>query len=318
MKLDAVTPPADPGDANGGQPTTDPGRMTLTVFDDSAPGPGVILDVPFPAATGEASAALELTIQPRTEYRVTVTRSITAGSGRDYRLGVSHQALRLGQSDQRYVGGTSQDWGIEAGAGETVTLELATDTTANGVVMATAAFVTVVDPATGGVLDGPHTLTFTPGMSQTVTFRNMAAARRIVAQIDPDGPFRLRRTDGDATLYSLVCPTRTGLAFAPLSRVQTQIFDTRCTQCHGLFARGGLDLRPGIAHGQLVNVSSSQSTVTRVVPGDPEASYLVHKLDGRASIAGSRMPQGGSFLTTTEMELVRGWIRAGAPDTPRN
>ena len=314
LKLDAVTPAPDPGQTDD----ADRGRVTLTVFDDSAPTRGVILDVPFPTATGEASATLELTIQPRTMYRFTVSRSSAAGTGQDYRLGVSHQALRLGQSDQRYLGGMSQDWGIEVGGGETVTLALVTDTTADGLVMATTAFVTFVDPATGEVLAGPRSLTFAPGTPQLFTVQNTAAARRIVAQVDPDGRFRMRRTDGDATLYTLACPTRTGLAFAPLSQIQSEIFDTSCTQCHGSFARGGLDLRRGIAHSQLVNVSSRQSTVLRVVPGDPEASYLVHKLDGRASIAGSQMPEGGPFLTATELDLVRGWIRAGAPDTPDN
>ena len=311
LKLVAVTPPPDPDGAAGAE--GDPGRVTLTVFDDSAPTQGVILDVAFPTGTGEASGTVELTIQPQTEYRLTVTRSSAEGSGRYYRLGASHQALRLGQADQRYLDGVSQDWGIEAAAGETVTLELTTDTTAEGLTMATSAFVTLVDPATGEVLDGPTSLTFTAGTPQTVTFQNTADARRIVAQVDPDGRFRMRRTDGDQKLYSLACPTRSGLAFASLSQVQTEIFDAFCTQCHGSFPRGGLDLRPGIAHGQLVNVASSQSALMRVVPGDPEASYLVHKLEGRASISGSRMPQGGPFLTEPEIALVLGWIRGGAP-----
>ena len=318
LKLDAVIPPPDPDGSDGpsdDEPAPDPGRVTLTVFDDSAPTQGVILDVAFPAGTGEASGTVELTIQPQTEYRVTVTRSSALGSGRYYRLGASHQTLRLGQSDQRYLDGVSQDWGIEAAAGETVTLELATDTSPDELSMAASAFVTLVDPATGAVLDGPNALSFTPGTPRTVTFQNSGDARRIVAQVDPDGRFRMRRTDGDATLYSLACPTRSGLAFAPLSQVQTDIFDAHCTQCHGSFPRGGLDLRPGIAFGQLVNIPSSQSALMRVVPGDSETSYLIHKLEGRASIAGSRMPQGGPFLTETEIALVRGWIRGGAPDT---
>jgi hypothetical protein len=52
----------------------------------------------------------------------------------------------------------------------------------------------------------------------------------------------------------------------------------------------------------------------RVAPGDPETSYLVHKLDGRSSIVGSRMPQGGPFLSTTEINAVRAWVTAGAPN----
>ena len=115
LKVVAVTPAlasATPG----------PGRITVTIFDDSAPTRGLVLDVPFPTAKGEASAMVALTIQPQTEYRFTVSHS--GGSGRYYRLGMSHAALRLGQADQRYLTGRSQDWAVNAGAGETVTLEL--------------------------------------------------------------------------------------------------------------------------------------------------------------------------------------------------
>ena len=290
------------------------GRVTLTVFDDNNPTQGSVLDVSFPANPGEAEATLELSIQPQTEYRFTVTRSSSAGSGRDYRVGASHSSLQLAQSDQRYLSGRSQDWGIEAGAGETVTLELATDAAANGLTMATSAFVTIVDPATDQVVDGPTNLAFSPGASQTVSFQNGEAARRLVAQVDPDGAFRMRRSDGDGKLYSLACPARTGLAFAPLSLIQTEIFDARCTRCHGALGRAGLDLRSPQSHGNLVNITSTEVSLLLVAPGDPEASYLVHKVDGRPGIVGSRMPQGGPFLTDAEIALVRGWIQGGAPN----
>ena len=305
LKLVAVT--QSPSDGS-------PGRVTLTVFDDNNPVQGSVLDVSFPANPGEAEGTLELSIQPQTEYRITVSRSSGAGSGRDYRLGASHSSLRLAQVDQRYLSGRSQDWGIEAGAGETVTLTLATDTVADGLTMATSAFVTIVDPATDQVVDGPTNLAFAPGAPQTVSFQNGGAARRLVAQVDPDGAFRMRRSDGDGKLYSLACPTRTGLAFAPLSLVQTEIFDARCTRCHGALGRAGLDLRSPQSHGNLVDVPSTEVSLSLVAPGDPEGSYLVHKLEGRPDIVGSRMPQGGPFLGDAEIALVRGWIQAGAPN----
>ena len=42
----------------------------------------------------------------------------------------------------------------------------------------------------------------------------------------------------------------------------------------------------------------------RVIPGDPENSYLIHKLDGRQSIVGQRMPRTtGPFLTDGQIRF---------------
>jgi hypothetical protein len=49
-----------------------------------------------------------------------------------------------------------------------------------------------------------------------------------------------------------------------------------------------------------------------VAPGSAETSYLIHKLDGRSDIAGLRMPQGGPFLSTGDVQVIRTWIDQGA------
>ena len=49
-----------------------------------------------------------------------------------------------------------------------------------------------------------------------------------------------------------------------------------------------------------------------MAPGDPDASYLIHKLEGRAGITGDRMPQGGPFLSSADIAVIRSWIQAGA------
>ena len=51
---------------------------------------------------------------------------------------------------------------------------------------------------------------------------------------------------------------------------------------------------------------------TRVVPGNPEASYLIHKLEGRSTIAGVRMPVGGPYLTQGQIDVIKRWIELGA------
>ena len=93
-----------------------------------------------------------------------------------------------------------------------------------------------------------------------------------------------------------------------------------CTQCHttsgGRTPPLGLSLDPGAAYANLVGVASRQKpALLRVAPGDPENSYLVHKLEGRADIVGQRMPRtAGPFLTDGQMLVIRRWIALGAPN----
>ena len=80
-------------------------------------------------------------------------------------------------------------------------------------------------------------------------------------------------------------------------------------------ADGGLRLDGNAAYDALVNARSvGKSGAIRVIPGDPNGSYLVHKLEGRSDIAGSRMPFGGPFLAETDMNVIRTWITQGAPN----
>jgi hypothetical protein len=90
-----------------------------------------------------------------------------------------------------------------------------------------------------------------------------------------------------------------------------------CTNCHTTVGRtpaGGLNLLSGAAYGALVNVNSTQKpTLKRVDPGNPDGSYLVHKLEGAPGIVGLRMPRNGPpFLTSGQMRVIRRWIELGA------
>jgi hypothetical protein len=52
----------------------------------------------------------------------------------------------------------------------------------------------------------------------------------------------------------------------------------------------------------------------RVKPGDPENSYLIHKMEGRSGIVGMKMPfNGPPFLTEGQILVVKRWIEIGAP-----
>jgi len=86
-----------------------------------------------------------------------------------------------------------------------------------------------------------------------------------------------------------------------------------CTasSCHGSSLSGGLDLRSSAAHASLVGVAAVGETGVRVIPGDPQNSYLVIKLEGRQSF-GARMPLTGSVLDNIDITNVRNWVTQGA------
>lgn len=97
-----------------------------------------------------------------------------------------------------------------------------------------------------------------------------------------------------------------------LSQLQTDIFTPRCSGCHP--PTQGLDLSPGQTYGSTVNVPSSEvPSLMRVKPGDPDNSYLYRKIRG-VGISGARMPQGGPYLSQSDIDKVKGWIEAGAPN----
>ena len=126
----------------------------------------------------------------------------------------------------------------------------------------------------------------------------------------------------DEKLSDLTGPTP-GLA-PTFSSIQKEIFSTQdssgrlsCTQCHtnvGRTPAAGLNLIDGAAYAALVGRPSVNSPgQIFVVPGDPDNSYLVKKLEGTAGIVGLRMPRNtGPFLTEGQMLVIRRWIKEGA------
>lgn len=100
-------------------------------------------------------------------------------------------------------------------------------------------------------------------------------------------------------------------------QIQATIFTPVCTACHvGANAPVGLRLDEGNSYALLVNVASAEVPgLLRVNPGNPDASYLVQKIQGNAAV-GARMPANGPpFLSQTQIDLVRRWIAAGAPSS---
>jgi len=108
------------------------------------------------------------------------------------------------------------------------------------------------------------------------------------------------------------------------SSIQQQIFSNgdssgrpACTNCHNAIGSrfNGLDLTAAVSYNNLVNVRSQfKPGAVRVIPSDPENSYLIHKLEGRSTIAGVRMPMNGPYLQPGQIVVIRRWIEIGAPN----
>ena len=107
------------------------------------------------------------------------------------------------------------------------------------------------------------------------------------------------------------------------SSIQRDIFETTdvagrvaCVGCHtnvGRTPAGGLNLLAGVSYGNLINISSVQRAgVLRVVPGNPDASYLAQKIDGTPGIIGRRMPFNAPYLSEGQILIIRSWIEKGA------
>jgi hypothetical protein len=108
------------------------------------------------------------------------------------------------------------------------------------------------------------------------------------------------------------------------SSIQRDIFEAAdssgrpsCSSCHnpngGAFRSVGLDLSTAGSYDSLVGVASRQKpSLARVAAGDPDNSYLLHKLVTRTDIIGVRMPQRGPYLSDGQIAIIRRWIELGA------
>jgi hypothetical protein len=92
---------------------------------------------------------------------------------------------------------------------------------------------------------------------------------------------------------------------------------TSCAICHLTGAEAGnMSLVPGKAIATLVGVKAvGAPTLTRVVPGKPDESYVIMKLEGthiEKGGVGARMPFGAPPLSPEKIAKLRQWISQGA------
>lgn len=85
------------------------------------------------------------------------------------------------------------------------------------------------------------------------------------------------------------------------------IWDQSCATCHSGVEPDG-DLSLNSAYGEIVSVSSSESGVNLVEPGDLSGSLLWDMVES------GEMPLGSSALPDDELDLIACWILGGAPE----
>jgi len=98
--------------------------------------------------------------------------------------------------------------------------------------------------------------------------------------------------------------------------IQQNVFTPICSVCHqGATAPLGMRLTADVSYAMIVNVDSVEvPTLRRIQPGDPNISYLVQKIEGRAAVGG-RMPLNGTPLPQATIDVIRQWVASGAPRT---
>jgi hypothetical protein len=123
---------------------------------------------------------------------------------------------------------------------------------------------------------------------------------------------------GDGTAGGNYTATFTVAGTLPtLASIQSNVFTPQCAGCHtgvGTTLPGRMNLSDANAsYAALVGVQSLQTpSLQRVAAGNPDASYLIHKLEGGPNIFGSRMPLLGTPLDPATISAIRLWITNGA------
>jgi methionine-rich copper-binding protein CopC len=109
-----------------------------------------------------------------------------------------------------------------------------------------------------------------------------------------------------------------GPVTADFQSIQANIFTPICSKCHiGASAPEGLQLDAAHSYNLLVGVpSAEQPSLLRVKAGDPDNSYMVHKIEGLPGITGGQMPLGETPLPQATINAIRQWVTNGAPNAP--
>ncbi|HEX6999031.1 MAG TPA: hypothetical protein VF322_12890 [Gammaproteobacteria bacterium] len=184
-------------------------------------------------------------------------------------------------------------------------------------VMAASVTVPIANPRSA-VFD----LTGVPSVEDTYRVRLLGSGPSVILDLGGqalDGELGAALPSGDGAAGGDFVATFVVAGIQPtLASIQSRVFTPVCSQCHtgppSTTLPQGMDLSSAQASfGSLVGVASiEQPMLQRVAPGDPDASYVVHKIEGAPSIAGDPMPLGGPPLDAATIAAIRQWIANGA------
>lgn len=99
----------------------------------------------------------------------------------------------------------------------------------------------------------------------------------------------------------------------PAIAAVAQITNKSCTTgvgCHTAMASA-----PGM-YDMLVNRIAEECLDNRLMikPGDPEHSYVIHKITNHNVCTGQTMPKDGALLPAADIQTIYDWICSGAPN----
>lgn len=139
-----------------------------------------------------------------------------------------------------------------------------------------------------------------------------------------------RTTTIKLLFFAFVMPAALASAQATYTQVYN-IFQANCITCHDATSpAGGLNLSAASStvYTSIVNANPNNPAALargdkRIKPGDPHRSFLLRKCQNGLDIdnglfagEGNAMPSGVSLpLTNNDIELIRQWVYAGAPQT---
>lgn len=109
------------------------------------------------------------------------------------------------------------------------------------------------------------------------------------------------------TLWAICLFTKITYAQIEYSQVIQPIFTTHCVSCHGGMNNVYLN-----NYDAVMNSVGLQYATNIVNPGNASGSPLYDKISSSNPTFGVRMPEGGPYLSTEQINLIAQWINEGA------
>jgi mono/diheme cytochrome c family protein len=88
-----------------------------------------------------------------------------------------------------------------------------------------------------------------------------------------------------------------------------EVIKKHCAGCHwGKSPSNGLNLEPGRIQAAIDAPSKELPAMKIIDTADPEASYLLKKVQGASDIKGGRMPRFRKKLPAADIEILQAWL----------